>query len=189
MGRYFTQAQAYRLVLRAGGTPAEARFLAGVMKPESNGDSLARGPVTRYGFRAAGLWQIHPPQPGWQIPINNARMALSKLRSQGKEAWEAFTRGLSEDYVPGRRDQLADRTADRRTGPQAATAAQRSAFAKALTDPRVSRDPMKLLGAIKAVQKRPDRPVGPVEPTMAGAEPGAAGITYKDQRLDRKSVV
>jgi hypothetical protein len=55
--------------------------------------------VTSYGHRAAGLWQIHPPQPGSFDPLTNARQAVAKYRTQGLGAWEAYTRGMHRRFL------------------------------------------------------------------------------------------
>lgn len=50
---------------------------------------------------AGGLWQIHPPEPGYLDPRTNAAIAGRKLRTQGLKAWEAYTNGAFKQFMGG----------------------------------------------------------------------------------------
>jgi hypothetical protein len=98
-GGQLNKQQLARLWVQAGGPPSVANLMAAIALAESGGNPGATGPLTSYGHRAAGLWQIHPPQPGSYEPLTNARQAVAKYRSQGLGAWEAYTRGMHRKYM------------------------------------------------------------------------------------------
>jgi Transglycosylase SLT domain len=79
-----------RLWDAAGGPPGAAHLMAAIAMAESGGNPRAFNPSG-----ASGLWQILGlPFPGNPFdPLTNARMAVSKYRSQGLGAWEAYTNG------------------------------------------------------------------------------------------------
>ena len=96
----YSKAQLRGLWIRAGGDPGVANVAAAVALAESRGVPTAQGPVTRYGFRAAGLWQIHPPEPGSFEPLTNARQAVRKYNAAGGWGpWEAYTNGRYRQYL------------------------------------------------------------------------------------------
>ena len=100
-GGGLSKQQLAALWVRAGGPRRVANIMAAIAKAESNGIPSAQGPVTRFGHRAAGLWQIHPPQPGSFNPATNARQAVAKWRAGGFQPWEAYTNGSYRQYLQG----------------------------------------------------------------------------------------
>jgi hypothetical protein len=93
-GGQFTRSMLEALWMQAGGAANKARLMAAVALAESGGDP---GIVNSIG--ASGLWQIHPAQPGDLDPLTNARIAVSKLASQGLGAWEAYTNGSYRKFM------------------------------------------------------------------------------------------
>jgi hypothetical protein len=90
----FTQLQG---LWTQGGGPAEvAPLMAAIALAESGGDAGAENPSSG----ACGLWQIHPAEPGCSDPQQNAQMAVRKYRSQGLGAWEAYTNGSYQKFLP-----------------------------------------------------------------------------------------
>jgi hypothetical protein len=81
----------WRSVNRGLGDP---RLMAAIALAESGGRA---GIVNSIG--AGGLWQIHPPEPGYLNPTTNARIAGRKLRTQGLRAWEAYTNGSYRQFM------------------------------------------------------------------------------------------
>ena len=81
---------------RAGGPPGVAGLMAAIAMAESGGNPRAHNPSG-----ASGLWQIlGVPFPGNPFdPLTNARMAVSKYRSQGLGAWEAYTNGAYRQFL------------------------------------------------------------------------------------------
>jgi hypothetical protein len=71
---------------KAGGPAGQADTAAAVALAESGGRP---GIVNSIG--AGGLWQIHPPEPGYLNPKTNARIAVRKFRESGWQPWEAYT--------------------------------------------------------------------------------------------------
>lgn len=90
--------RSYDLIRAAGGTDAEARFLASVVIPESGGNPNAVNQTSVGGSRAHGLWQIMFPLHQGRAGVNaveelfnpnlNAKVALDIYRDQGPGAWE-----------------------------------------------------------------------------------------------------
>ncbi len=87
------------LWIEAGGDPTVARIMAAVAMAESGGDPNIEGPLTSYGFKAKGLWQIHPPEPGSEIPLENAKQAVRKYNAGGFQPWEAYTNGSYRKFL------------------------------------------------------------------------------------------
>ncbi|MCA1569722.1 MAG: lytic transglycosylase domain-containing protein [Chloroflexi bacterium] len=85
--------QVYALVKSVGANQGEAVFLTAVAWPESqyNTDAVNRS------SGATGLFQIHPGGPQYLDPTTNAKTALGKLRSQGKDAWSAWPGSKSSE--------------------------------------------------------------------------------------------
>lgn len=99
-GGEFNKARLARLWIQAGGPPGVANIAAAVALAESGGNPGATGPLTSYGHRAAGLWQIHPPEPGSYNPLTNARQAVRKYQAAGGwSPWEAYTNGNYQQYL------------------------------------------------------------------------------------------
>lgn len=90
-----TQAQIAQ-VARAAGLPGDPNVWAAVAMAESSGRTDV---VNSIG--CVGLWQINQPvhvkrHPQWTVawlqnPVNNAKAAKEIYRSQGWNAWEAYT--------------------------------------------------------------------------------------------------
>jgi murein DD-endopeptidase MepM/ murein hydrolase activator NlpD len=72
----------------------DPNLMAAIALAESGG---RQGIVNSIG--AGGLWQIHPPEPGYLDPVTNARIAGRKLRTQGLKAWEVFTNGSYKKFL------------------------------------------------------------------------------------------
>jgi hypothetical protein len=107
---------AYRLALEAGATEDEARTLAAIAGAESSYNTEIHGDI---GLQDAtwgpsvGLWQIRSvkSQTGTgdvrdinklADPVENAKSALSILRSQGWKAWSTYTNGSYKKYLDGK---------------------------------------------------------------------------------------
>lgn len=103
----FSQGDMAGLLVRAGASSAAANLLAGIAyKYESGGNSQAVGGVNSNGTRDYGLFQINSAhgysQAAMLNPLDNARMALSILKSQGFGAWtEAGGRAAAAMYPVG----------------------------------------------------------------------------------------
>jgi hypothetical protein len=99
-GGQYNKAELARLWIQAGGPPSVAGIAAAIALAESGGNPGATGPLTSYGFRAAGLWQIHPPQPGSYNALSNARQAVAKyFGAGGFSPWEAYTNGSYSRFL------------------------------------------------------------------------------------------
>jgi hypothetical protein len=87
-----------RLWIAAGGPAGFAHLMAAIAMAESGGNANARNPSG-----ASGLWQILGlPFPGNPFdPMTNARMAVSKFRSQGLGAWVTYTNGAYRQFFGG----------------------------------------------------------------------------------------
>lgn len=93
--------------IKAGGPPQLAPVMAAVAFAESSGipSNIQKGQP--YGQTGWGLWQITPgnsvPQYGIDqqmlIPLNNARAAVYKYRSQGLTAWTTWRDGAYIQYL------------------------------------------------------------------------------------------
>lgn len=92
----YTYAQLEGLWIDAGGSKKLAPLMAAIAMAESSGNSDV---VNSIG--ACGLWQIHPYQPNCKTPQANAKMAVAKYRSQGLQAWEAYTNGSYKKFLRG----------------------------------------------------------------------------------------
>ena len=85
-----------RLWDQAGGPRGIAHLMGAIAMAESGGRAWI---INSIG--ATGLWQIYgKPFPGDATnPLTNARMAVSKYRSQGLGAWEAYTNGSYRQFM------------------------------------------------------------------------------------------
>jgi hypothetical protein len=83
---------------QAGGPPNMAALMAAIAEAESTGAVDAHNPSG-----ASGLWQILGlPFPGNVFdPLTNAKMAVSKWRSQGLGAWATYTSGAYKQFLKG----------------------------------------------------------------------------------------
>ena len=95
-GGSFDKGRLANLWTTAGGDPSVANLMAAIALAESGGNPAAHNPSG-----ASGLWQIlGNPFPGNPMdPMTNAKMAVSKYKSQGLGAWEAYTRGMHTKYM------------------------------------------------------------------------------------------
>jgi hypothetical protein len=93
-GGQYNKAQLSALWRRAGGASNMANLMAAIALAESGGN-----PSIVNSIGATGLWQIHPGGSRYLNPLTNARTAVSKLKSQGLSAWEAYTNGSYRQYL------------------------------------------------------------------------------------------
>jgi TP901 family phage tail tape measure protein len=99
-----SKAQIAGLWRQAGGDPGVANLMAAIALAESGGIP-SRNNADRPGdggrHIAAGLWQILglPFEGNVYNPLVNAKMAVSKYKSQGLGAWEAYTKGTYRQYL------------------------------------------------------------------------------------------
>ena len=100
-GGAFDKGELADLWIGARGPASVANTAAAIALAESSGDPNAQGPLTSYGFRAAGLWQIHPPQGNDFDPETNARYAVGKYRGANNSfsPWEVYTSGAYRQYL------------------------------------------------------------------------------------------
>jgi hypothetical protein len=90
--------------IQAGGSPAMAPLMAAIALAESSGNPDATNPTDNGGTQTSwGLWQISngdhsEPSPTWNDPVENARLAVGKIRSQGLGAWGTYTSGAYRQY-------------------------------------------------------------------------------------------
>lgn len=82
------------LWIRAGGPRDKAGLMASIALAESGGRP---GIVNSIG--ATGLWQIHPGGSQYKDPLTNARTAVEKYKTQGLQAWEAYTNGSYKRFT------------------------------------------------------------------------------------------
>lgn len=94
---------------RAGGPKNVAALMAAIAEAESSGIPTNIQQGQPYATTGWGLWQITPgnsvPQFGVNQallnPLNNARAALAKYRSQGLGAWTTYTSGAYRQFLHG----------------------------------------------------------------------------------------
>ena len=98
-------AQLEGLWIRNGGDRNLAPLMAAIAEAESSGRTDNVNPSDNGGTQSSfGLWQIStgthtPPDPNWNDPDVNARLAIGKLRSQGLTAWGTYTSGAYKRYL------------------------------------------------------------------------------------------
>ena len=85
-GGIYSQSEMEDLWVAAGGPSSQRKIAGAVGMAESRGNSQVVN-----GIGAGGLWQIHPPEPGYLNPMTNARIAVRKWRESGWRPWEAYT--------------------------------------------------------------------------------------------------
>jgi hypothetical protein len=87
-----------------------APVMAAIALAESSGNSQAVNPNDNNGTQSSyGLWQISngthsPPAPNWADPVENARLAVGKIQSQGLGAWGTYTSGAYKKFLNGAAD-------------------------------------------------------------------------------------
>lgn len=88
-------------------TQAWAALMAAIALAESRGNPDATNPNDNNGAQTSwGLWQIslgnhNAPAPNWNDPIENAKLAIGKLNSQGITAWGTYNSGAYKQYLGG----------------------------------------------------------------------------------------
>lgn len=91
--------------IQGGGDPAMAPLMAAIAEAESGGNANATNPTDNNGRQTSwGLWQISngdhsTPAADWNDPVENARLAVGKLKSQGLGAWGTYTSGAYRRYL------------------------------------------------------------------------------------------
>ncbi len=101
----FSQLEGYWV--QAGGDAAMAPLMAAIALAESSGNPDATNPTDNGGRQTSwGLWQISngdhsEPAPNWNDPLENARLAVGKIHSQGLGAWGTYTSGAYKRYLQG----------------------------------------------------------------------------------------
>jgi hypothetical protein len=92
----YTAGELEALWINAGGQPDLAIPMAAIALAESGGN-----PNAHNASGATGLWQIlGNPFPGNAYdPATNAKMAVSKFKSQGPSAWAAYTNGNYKSFL------------------------------------------------------------------------------------------
>lgn len=100
-------AQLESVWIQAGGSSAMAPLMAAIALAESSGNPNATNPTDNGGRQTSwGLWQISngdhsQPAPNWNDPVENARLALGKLQSQGLGAWGTYDSGAYRQFLQG----------------------------------------------------------------------------------------
>ena len=90
-----------------GGFPKSMEpLMAAIALAESSGDPESTNPTDNNGTQTSwGLWQISngdhsEPAPNWNDPVENARLAYGKWKSQGLRAWGTYTSGAYKSHLP-----------------------------------------------------------------------------------------
>lgn len=104
-GNSLSFAQLEAVWIQAGGDPSLAPTMAAIGKAESGGRPNATNPTDNNGKQTSwGIWQVsqgnHNPYPNWNDPVSNAKIAISKLNSQGLSAWGTYTSGAYKKFMP-----------------------------------------------------------------------------------------
>ena len=95
------------LWIKAGGAKNLAPLMAAIALAESSGRPDALNPNDNNGTQSSfGLWQIsngthQPPSPNWADPLENAKLAVAKYKSQGIGAWGTYTSGIYKRFLRG----------------------------------------------------------------------------------------
>lgn len=94
-------------VATQGGFPQSmAPLMAAIALAESSGNPNSTNPTDNNGTQTSwGLWQIslgnhNEPAPNWNDPVENARLAYGKWKSQGLKAWGTYDTGIYKKYLP-----------------------------------------------------------------------------------------
>lgn len=88
-------------------TKTWAALMAAIALAESAGNPDATNPTDNGGTQTSwGLWQISlgnhsEPAPNWNDPIENAKLAIGKLDSQGLTAWGTYNSGAYKQFLQG----------------------------------------------------------------------------------------
>lgn len=94
-------------VAEQGGFPASmAPLMAAIALAESSGVPTETNPTDNNGKQTSwGLWQISlgnhdEPNPNWADPVENAKLAYAKWKSQGLWAWGTWQSGAYKKFLP-----------------------------------------------------------------------------------------
>lgn len=88
-------------------TSTWAALMAAIAEAESSGNPNSLNPTDNNGKQSSyGLWQISTgthtaPAANWNDPTENAKLAISKLNSQGLGAWGTYTSGAYKRFLSG----------------------------------------------------------------------------------------
>lgn len=88
-------------------TKAWSALMAAIALAESSGNPNATNPTDNGGTQTSwGLWQIslgnhNAPAPNWNDPIENAKLAIGKLNTQGLTAWGTYNSGAYKQFMQG----------------------------------------------------------------------------------------
>lgn len=101
----FSELESYWI--QAGGSSALAPLMAAIALAESSGNPNSVNRTDNGGRQTSwGLWQISngdhsEPAPNWNDPLENAKLAVAKYKSQGLGAWGTYTSGAYKQYMQG----------------------------------------------------------------------------------------
>ena len=105
---HLSYSQLEQVWIQAGGSRAMAPLMAAIAMAESGGWAGATNPTDNGGTQTSwGLWQESDGTHGWSYggdpydPVNNARVAIEKLKSQGLGAWGTYTSGAYRQFLHG----------------------------------------------------------------------------------------
>lgn len=82
-----------------------AALMAAIAEAESSGDPNSLNATDNGGTQSSfGLWQIStgshtPPAANWADPVENAKLAIGKLQTQGLSAWGTYDSGAYKKYL------------------------------------------------------------------------------------------
>lgn len=99
-------AQLESVWIEAGGSKTLAPLMAAIALAESGGNPNETNPTDNNGTQTSwGLWQISlgnhdEPAPNWNDPLENAKLALGKWKTQGLWAWGTYTSGKYKQFLP-----------------------------------------------------------------------------------------
>ena len=100
-----TYSQLEGVWIQGGGQSSLAPLMAAIALAESGGNPDALNATDNGGRQSSfGLWQIStgthtPPASNWSDPVENARLAVGKLKSQGLGAWGTYNSGAYKRFL------------------------------------------------------------------------------------------
>lgn len=100
-----TYSQLEGVWIQGGGQASLAPLMAAIALAESGGQTDSLNPTDNGGRQSSyGLWQISTgthaaPSANWGDPVENARLANGKLKSQGLAAWGTYTSGAYKPFL------------------------------------------------------------------------------------------
>lgn len=105
---HLSYSQMEQVWIQAGGSPAVAPLMAAIGEAESGGWAGATNPTDNNGTQTSwGIWQVSDGTHQWSYggnpynPIDNARAAVAKYKSQGLGAWGTYTSGAYRTFLKG----------------------------------------------------------------------------------------